>query len=364
MTRTRTLTALLALLAMVALSACGGADDVTEPAEDDAVTVEEAVDDAPEGEPADDEEPAEDAEAAEEGATGFRAAYASDLDPNDMADQLGLQAVDAEVTALTEDSAVAAGLNNGDFDIGNIDVTAAIKAIQGGVPLTIVYPSQNVPEFVMVAKGEIAEIADLEGATVAYHAPGSLTEIVQRELVRQTDPALEDAIEWTVLPESPNRATAMVAGRIDATSLEFLDVLALEEQGDFNVLGSWGDLEGESGNALATAWVVSNETLESDRDRIQAFLTAIQDGYDSTYEDKDAWMAVATQQIPDIEEDRLSEAYDYYTSIEMYPRSGDNPITEERWEGLDSFFRQIGEYEQEAPIDMVDLEMVAAVNGS
>lgn len=360
MTRTRTLTALLALLAVVALSACGGAEDAAdtaeEAAEDVVATAEELVEDAA--------EEVEDAADSAADATGFRVAYASDLDPNDMADQLGLRAVDAEVTALTEDSAVAAGLNNGDFDIGNIDVTAAIRAIQGGVPLTIVYVSQKVPEFVMVAQPEITEIAGLEGATVAYHAPGSLTEIVQRELVRQTDPALEDTIDWTVLPESPNRATAMAAGRIDATSLEFLDILSLQEQGDFNVLGSWGDLEGDSADALATAWVVSNEFLESDRDRVQAFLEAVQEGYDTVYEDKDAWMEVASEEVPDLDEGRLSEAYDYYTSIDMYPRSGDNPITEERWNGLDGFFRQIGEYEQEAPIDMVDLEMVAAVNGA
>lgn len=355
MTRTRLSTTLVALAAMVALSACGGAED-TEPAatEEDTSTTEEQT--------GTDEEAAED-DAAEADVTGFRVAYASDLDPNDMADQLGLRAVGAEVTALTEDSAVAAGLNNGDFDIGNIDVTAAIKAIQADVPLTIVYISQQVPEFVMVSQPEITDIAGLEGATVAYHAPGSLTEIVQRELVRQTDAALEDSIDWTVLPESPNRASAMAAGRITATSLEYLDVLALQDQGEFNVLGSWGDLEGDSADAMATAWVVSNEALETDRDRIQAFLEAVQEGYDTVYEDKDAWMAVATEEVPDLAEERLSDAYDYYTSIDMYPRSGTNPVTEDRWIGLDGFFRQIGEYEQEATLDMVDLEMVAAVNG-
>lgn len=349
-------TVILSIVAFLALTACSGADVADTPATGSEV-----------GTPEDGaaEEPTEaEAEESTVDLAGFTVAYASDLDPNDMADQFGLQAVEAEVTTLTEDSAVAAGLNAGDFDIGNIDITAAIKAIQGGVPLRIVYVSQQVPEFVMVAQPERADIASLEGATVAYHAPGSLTEIVQRELVRQTDPALEDTIEWTVLPESPNRATAMAAGRIDATSLEFLDVLALQEEGDFNVLGSWGDLQGASADALATAWVVSEDALESDRDRIQAFLGAIQAGYDEVYADKDAWMAVATEAIPDIDEERLGEAYDYYTSIAMYPQSGQNPITEERWTGLDEFFRQIGEYEQAAPIDMVDLEMVAAVSGS
>lgn len=292
---------------------------------------------------------------------GLRVAYASDLDPNDMADQFGIQAAGAEMTALTEDSAVAAGLNSGNFDIGNIDVTAAIKAVQGGVPLKLVYVSQMIPEFVMVSQPEITEFDQLAGTTVAYHSPGSLTEIVQRELIRQHDPALEDQIEWTVLPESPNRASAMVAKRIQATSLEFPDVAALQEQGDYNVLGSWGDLEGESADAMATAWVVSESYLEQNRDTVVAFLNHIQDGYDQAYDDKDAWVSLATETLPDVDEQVLGDAYDYYIEVGMYPRSGEPPLTEERWAGLDDFFRQIGEYDQAASPEMVDFELVEEV---
>jgi len=295
---------------------------------------------------------------------GMQVAYASDLDPNDVADQFGIQEAGAEVTALTEDSAVAAGLNNGDFDIGNIDATAAIRAVQGGVPLTIVYVSQTTPEFVMVSQPEITDFDQLAGQTVAYHSPGSLTEIVQRELVRQNDPALEDQIDWTVLPESPNRASAMVADRIQATSLEFLDVAALQEEGDYNVLGSWGDLEGESANALATAWVVADSYLDENRDEIVAFLQHVQDGYDSVYEDKDAWTEMATETLPDVDETSLGEAYDYYTDVGMYPQSGEPPVTEQSWAGMDAFFRQIGEYDQTASPDMVDFEIVAEVSGN
>src|SRR5690606_25184946 len=205
--------------------------------------------------------------------------------------------------------------------------------------------------------------SQLEGKTVAYHSPGSLTEILQRELIRENVPELEDEIDWTVLPESPNRAAAMLAGRIHATTLEFLDVYALQQEGDFNVLGDWGDLSGDSAAAIATAWVVTEDYLAEERDTVQAFLEHIQAGYDTFYEDKEAWLSLATETLPDVDEAALQEAYDYYVDVEMYPTGDEPPITEERWAGLDGFFRQIGEYEQEAPIDMVDMEMVAAIAG-
>lgn len=293
---------------------------------------------------------------------GIRVAYASDLDPNDIADQLGLVEAGADVDFLTEDSAVVAGLQNGNYDVGNIDITAAIKAIQAGVPLKIVYVAQDSPEFVMVSQADITELSQLAGKTVAYHASGSLTEILQRELVKQYDPALEDQISWTVLPESPNRAAAMLAERIDATTLEFLDVLALQDQGDFTVLGSWADLTGSSGDAIATGWVVTEKYLAENRDTLVAFLTTVQAGYDTAYADEAAWTALATQELPDVSAEHLAAAYEYYTSAGMYPTSGTPPITQERWTGLDEFFRQIGEYEQAAPLDMVDLDVVAEVN--
>ena len=294
---------------------------------------------------------------------GLTVAYASDLDPNDIADQIGLAEAGAEASYLTEDSAVVAGLQNGDFDIGNIDMTAAIKAIQGGVPLKIVYVAQDLPEFVMVSQADITSFDQLAGRTVAYHGPGSLTEIVQRELVRQFDPALEDAIEWTVLPESPNRAAAMLAGRIDATSLEYLDVVSIQKEGEFNVLGGFGDLSGASSDAIATVWVTTEETLEARRGDIVAFLQAIQGGYDAFYADKDAWLALATELLPDASPEDLALAYDYYSEVEMYAKSGTPPITAERWAAMDGFFVQIGEYEQAADISMVDLEVVAEANG-
>lgn len=345
----RTWTA-LGLGLLLTLGACGG--EAAAPEEDAAGAGGVASDGAT---------AAEGGEESAASTEGLQVAYASDLDPNDIADQIGVQAAGAEITALTEDSAVVAGLTQGDFQIGNIDVTAAIKAIQGGVPLKIVYVAQNTPEFVMVTQPEITEFSQLEGAQVAYHSPGSLTEILQRELVRQNVPELEETIEWTVLPESPNRATAMVAERIDATTLEFLDVVALQEQGEFTVLGSWGDLEGESANALATAWVVTEEYLESDRATVVEFLGHIQDGYDSFYDDKEGWLALAAELIPDVDEGALDQAYDYYTEVDMYPTGDTAPITEERWAGLDTFFRQIGEYEQEAPLDMVALDVIAEV---
>jgi NitT/TauT family transport system substrate-binding protein len=292
---------------------------------------------------------------------GIKVAYASDLDPNDVSDQFGLQEAGAEVTELNEDSAVIAGLIRRDVDVGNIGLTEAIKAAQTGVPIKIFYVSQKRFEFVMVSQPEIKTFDQLAGKTVAYHAPGSGTEILQRVLVRQHDPELEDEIKWVVLPESPNRAAAMLAGEIDATSLEFADVLTLQEEGEYNIMGTWGDIEGPSRDAISTVWVASEDYYKENKERLQALAVELQKGYNTFYDSKDAWMTLGSS-VVDVDEERLSQSYDFYEKDQMYPVSGEPPLTSELWKTLDGFFRQIGEYEDPASDEIVDYDIIETAN--
>jgi NitT/TauT family transport system substrate-binding protein len=291
------------------------------------------------------------------GTRAVRVAYASDLDPNDVADQFGLQDAGAEVVELTEDSAVIAGLIRGEIDVGNIGLTEAIKAAQTGVPVKIFYVSQKRFEFVMVSQENIKTFDQLAGKKVAYHSPGSGTEILQRVLVRQHDPSLEEKINWVVLPESPNRAAAMLAGEIDVTSLEFADVLTLQEEGEFNIMGYWSDIEGPSSEAISTVWVASEEYYNESKESLTELATQLQAGYDRFYEDKQAWLDLASE-VVQVDRNRLNQSYNFYKETEMYPVSGQAPLTPELWKTLDEFFIQIGEYEDPASDDIVDYEII------
>jgi ABC-type nitrate/sulfonate/bicarbonate transport system substrate-binding protein len=156
----------------------------------------------------------------------------------------------------------------------------------------------------------------------------------------------------------------MVAGRIDATALEYGDVLTLQEEGDFNVLANWSDLEGESGAVINTVWVVNSEFLEQNRDAVADFLREVQASYDDFYNDKDAWIAEAEKQLPDVNPDFLPEIYDYYVGVGMYARSGETPLTEERWNAMDAMYISLGEYTDASPASLVDYDLIAEVNKS
>lgn len=287
-------------------------------------------------------------------------AYGSDIDPADVADLMGLDILEdmgysVEVTAMTADSNAVAGMISGQIDIASIGLPDAIKAYHIGVPLRVVIPSNMVFEFVLIGQPGIMTVEDLVGQRVAYHGPGSGTEILPRMLVRQAEGITEDDMEWIILPESPNRAAAMEADRIDVTALEFADVLTLREGGkDYGIIASFSDIAPE---AIATSWVVMDSYAQENPEILNDLATALAMGYAQAISDKEAWMAKATEVIP-VPEERLSETYDFYLDIGMFPAA---PFfSEEIWEAMNTFFTSVGEYEDPAPYDMVVSEAVDA----
>jgi ABC-type nitrate/sulfonate/bicarbonate transport system substrate-binding protein len=364
--RAQGLRAALALgLASIVLAACGAPPAATAPTAAPAAAAPTAAPAAaaPTTAPAAAEPTAAPA-AAETPAAPVRIAYASDLDPADVADQLAFDllnekyGVETTVTELNEDSAVVAGLISGDIDIGNMDVTAAIKAYQVGVPMLVLMPANNAVEFVLIGQPGIKTVQDLRGKRVAFHAPGSGTEILPRLLVRQSGDVSEDEIEWIVLPESPNRAAAMEADRIDVTALEFADVLTLREGGkQYELIASFYDVAPE---AIATAWVTSADFAAANPELLATFVQGMGEGYAQAGEDKAAWMTKAESML-DVPTERLEQTYDFYSDINMFPKA---PFfTPEIWEQMNAFYVGAGEFEDPAPWEMVNsaaLEAAAA----
>lgn len=295
---------------------------------------------------------------------GLRVAYASALDPNDVADQFGLKAAKAKVQTLNDDSAVVAGLLRDSIDVGNVDYDAAMKARAAGVPIKVIFVSQTKPEYVFVARPEVESLDQLAGKRVGYHAPGSQTEIFARSLVREQAPDVYDKVNFLALEESSRRAQAIVAKRLDASSLEAINLAQLRKQGGYHELGTWADLSGEAEAVLGTAWITTEKLYNSDKDRLREFVRSMQSGYDRFYADKDAWVALAGETLPDVDQELLPGVYDVYRKQEMYPKAGTPALTPAVYEANDAFFRDLGEWEDPVEDDVIAYDLVEVGAGA
>jgi ABC-type nitrate/sulfonate/bicarbonate transport system substrate-binding protein len=296
--------------------------------------------------------------------TPLRVGYASALDPNDVADQLGLELAGAKVTTLTDDSSVVAGLLNDSLDVGNVDFDAAIKAKGAGVPLKIIYVAQMKPEYDLVSRPEITSLDQLAGKKVGFHAPGSQTEIFVQNLLKQKIPAAYDQVELLALEESSRRAQAVAAGQLDAAVLEAINYAELKKQGDYHELGTWADLTGDASAARGTAWITTEEKYASDKEALTKLVTSLQKGYDETYSDKEAWLTAAKAAVPDVDQSLLPDVYETYVGQNMYPKAGQPPITPESFVATESFYRELGGWDDEQSDDIVAYDLVDAGSGT
>ncbi|MDO8212525.1 ABC transporter substrate-binding protein [Conexibacter sp. CPCC 206217] len=298
--------------------------------------------------------------------SGMRVAYASALDPNDIADQLGLEKAGAKVDTLTDDSAVVAGLLRDNIDVGNVDFDAAVKARASGVPIKVIGIAQTKPEYVFVSRPEISSFQQLAGKKVGYHAKGSQTDIFVNQLVKQQAPDIYDDVDFLALEESSRRAQAMEARRLDASALEAINLAALKLEGDYHELGTWASLRGDAQDIVGTAWVTTEDKAGSDRAQLVRLLSDLQSGYDEFYTDKQAWLDMAREKVPDVDQALLPEVYESYKRQAMYPRRGTAAMTPEAFSVNEQFFRDLGEWEDEQPDELVDygiLDAGAGVSG-
>jgi ABC-type taurine transport system substrate-binding protein len=292
--------------------------------------------------------------------TGMRIAYASALDPNDVADQLGLDAAGANVQTLNADSAVIAGLLRGSIDVGNVDFNQAVAARSKGLPIKIIYVCQTTPEYVFVGRPEVTSIAGLAGKNVGFQEPGSQTELFAKNIVREKAPAIYKNVKFLALAESSRRAQAMVAKRLDASPVESINLAQLEKQGGYHQLATWADMTGDASKAIGTAWITTDKKYASDKAQLTAFVQDLQKGYNETYANKAAWIARAKKTVPDVDASLLPTVYDIYVGRSMYPKSGTPALTPAGYVANERFYRSVGEWDKPQDDSVMAYDLINA----
>jgi ABC-type taurine transport system substrate-binding protein len=292
--------------------------------------------------------------------TGMRIAYASALDPNDVADQLGLDAAGAKVQTLNADSAVIAGLLRGSIDVGNVDFNQAVAARSKGLPIKIIYVCQTTPEYVFVGRPEVTSIAGLAGKNVGFQEPGSQTELFAKNIVREKAPAIYKNVKFLALAESSRRAQAMVAKRLDASPVESINLAQLEKQGGYHQLATWADMTGDASKAVGTAWITTDKKYASDKAQLTAFVQDLQKGYNETYANKAAWIARAKKTVPDVDASLLPTVYDIYVGRSMYPKSGTPALTPAGFVANERFYRSVGEWDKPQDDSVMAYDLINA----
>ena len=182
----------------------------------------------------------------------------------------------------------AAALVGGDVDYTSVGGVPAVRAIAQGAPLVIVGGIQPYMDYTLIGAKGITSLNDLQGKIVGFTGAGGIAEyaaiegLTKKGLVRDRNYKILYGVG-----NSPARAQALEAGRIQASPFSFLERLELEQKG-FPVLFEIGkvlpgfpfvviistkrkiETDPEGVGALLRAMKRSLESLKNEKERVAA----------------------------------------------------------------------------------------------
>lgn len=233
----------------------------------------------------------------------------------------------------------------GDCDLGMGDPVSVILANQAGQSFRI-FALEEGNQFALIAPVGITEPAQLEGKKVAYHSPGSMT----RGLAFLAASTYGFEPEWMVIEGSEVRAEALLSGQIDATVIDYENVVnvQLQSPGNYHVLVSFAaDYPGLMGNGL----FARADFIDANPELIDAMVEALLVTFRRVNEEPDYLFDEAPKFLPGAEQEpeRLREMIQYYLDFNVWDSNGG--FSPEAAADTVDLYVEVGDLEEAVPFE-------------
>jgi NitT/TauT family transport system substrate-binding protein len=204
----------------------------------------------------------------------------------------------------------------GGVDFGTATGTA-ISAAVNGADVRVVFALTDKPSFDMIAQSNITNVQQMRGKKLGISAPGSLTEILARQILLVNKIPL-DQVTMLSLGTSDVTYVALKAGTIDATMLQVPQNLIAQEEG-YRRIASGADVYRAVQGGLTTTKAVISERPEV----VTRVIRATQKALSLIRNDKKFTVDFIKGPFLDLGKDRDKYAERVYdTAVQFYLQSG------------------------------------------
>lgn len=246
---------------------------------------------------------------------------------------------------FVEDAATAIqAIQQGDAQIGtNIGVNVGVPAVEAGAALVDVVATQR-PTWALAVAPDINSFEDLEGKRIAVHGEASFTRAVSNWFADIHGYSYEELI----IPGSEVRAEALAQGEIDASVIDLPDVVQLSHTfpDSFKVLVTIGE---EFPELIEQDLWLDREWAEANPELATRVVQGIVEANRKLTEDTDFALGLATENLPDMDEEVLAELVEEYSTRGLWPADG--LLTPERALETLVFFNDVGEIDIGEPTE-------------
>lgn len=238
-----------------------------------------------------------------------------------------------------EDGATAIqSLSQGDAVIGtDIGVNVGVPAVDAGARIVDVIGTQRLT-WAMAARPEITSMEDLDGRRIAVHGEASFTNAVAELFASEYGYEFEKLI----IPGSEVRAEALAQGQIDASVIDLPDIVQLSANypGQINVLETVGQ---QVPDLIEQDIWFDRDWAEANPELATAVVKSVVQAQRRLTEDPEWAFAIASEFLPDYDEEVLRELVTEYSERGLWPADG--LLNRERALETLTFFNDLGEIE-------------------
>lgn len=245
--------------------------------------------------------------------------------------------ISVEQRYVEDGSLAIQALEQGDAQIAtNIGVNVGLLAVEEGASIIDVLATQR-PTWALVSTPDIATIPDLEGKTIAVHGETSFTKAVADFYAQEFDLEMNQII----IPGSEVRAEALANNEIDASVIDFPDIVTLGRtygEDSFNVLATLGET---LPNLIEQDIWLDGDWVDENPDLALEVVTALLEGIRRLRSDPAFALEIITGALPEEDPDLLADLIAEYTERNIWePNSF---LTEANAEFTLQFFFDVGE---------------------
>jgi ABC-type nitrate/sulfonate/bicarbonate transport system substrate-binding protein len=209
------------------------------------------------------------------------------------------------------------GLARGDVALASIPYHLVVAAISQGAPIRMVLSANAAAEFVIAGQPDVKTMDDLAGKRIANSLPGGDTVVLAA--LDKAGMSPQD-VNLVTLRDSPAKAAALLAGRVDAATLEYIDYERLRaKEPNLTLVSRQVDVFPPY---PSTVWAVGSKWAEDNRALLQSLVDGMLTGYETLYtaDGKTAWEEEAQKIEEGTEPALLNKTFDYHREIDFWPR--------------------------------------------
>ena len=212
--------------------------------------------------------------------------------------------VEVEFVRVQQTPLAMAALRSGEGEMANVALESLLRATaEGATDLRAVMSPNRALPYLVAARSDVAAPADLAGKRFGIGRIGSVDHLLSMKVLEEAgvDPA---TLQLVALGQPQARATALLAGQVDATTIGIGTFAAIDD--DPNVSTLIGvDAFWRAAPGLSKVNAVRSDTLAERGPEVQAVIEAITLAARDFAAHPDHWIAAMKKARPDVPETDL-----------------------------------------------------------